>query len=193
MTGPAQTRGLALLIAGDHLGALAEFETLRDRRPRDPGVHLVLGLIQTELGDLPAARCSYLRALGLNRSHITALYNLALVSLRLGQRPRAATLLRRVLRLAPNHPGAALGLARLYLELQDWRAAESLLADLLSRNPLSLTVLTLFGQARLARGDAAGAARVFAEALRLNPAADDIRALLQESLASVPGPNQSPI
>ncbi len=182
MIDQAVTRAFALAAVGDMDAALAEFQHIQAERPHDADAHYNVGLAQTELGQMAEARRSYIRSLKINRRHVSALHNLALVELRSGRHKRAATLLCKVLDLSSGHPRAAIILSDIYASQHEWAMAQELLSRALAVDPTSLPALTRLGNLRRLLGDEAGAARVFAEAVRLHPGEMIPQSRLGESL-----------
>jgi tetratricopeptide (TPR) repeat protein len=125
--------GLAHARAGAFREALAAFSEVAARLPEFAPAHFNCGWASEELGELDAARASFVRAHEIDPANPEPLARLALLAVRLGASAEARARAERALVCDPAHTGARLAIAR--AELQEGnlaaagRAARSLIDD----------------------------------------------------------------
>lgn len=130
------------LFAEDQDHHLKEAEALAksvlERRPRSPGAHMALGLVEVSRSRLRAAAKHFEQAIELNPSHAGAHAQLGRALMRVGNLDTANEHVRYAMRLSPRDPHMPYWLgfaAAIELERKDLRAARRSLERALELNP----------------------------------------------------------
>lgn len=161
--------GAALATLGRHAEAETEFTAALRLRPAFPLAHFNLGLSFAQRGNVAAAEKHFARAVALQPDYAEAELNLAIaVLLSRGFAP-AESHFRRALALAPDSADAHLSYGRALLAEGQLDAAIATLRRAVEFRPISGEAHRQLALALRQRGDAAEAAREWAEANRLGP------------------------
>ena len=134
---------------------------------------IAVGYDALRVGDLPAARRSYIAALAADPASLDAQLGLATLEARVGNTAGAANHYRRALELDPRNATALAGLASIADMSQPEMLEGQLRADL-ARYPQSAALHFALGNLYAARARWEEAQGAFFEALRLEPANADI-------------------
>jgi cytochrome c-type biogenesis protein CcmH/NrfG len=177
---PVLDQARALYDAGRLREARALLEDLLRAQPGDGGAHLLVGVIERTMGDLPEAIVSLERAHALEPESSQPAVELATTLAWHGDLDRAVALYQQVLDREPSHIGARVGLAFALAWQGHLERARSLFRELLGANPLSVDAWNGLGfvdRAALRREDAEAA---YQRALELDPQNKDATAALKE-------------
>jgi cytochrome c-type biogenesis protein CcmH/NrfG len=177
---PTLERARVLYDAGRITDARVMLEELTRTQTSDPGVYLLLGVVQRRAKDLPAAIASLDRAHALDPRSTQFAVELATTLAWHGDLDRATDLYRQVLAADPSHAGARAGLGFALAWQGRLDQAGAVFRELTGSNPRSVdgwNGLGFVDRAALRRGDAESAYR---RALELDPQNTDAAAGLRE-------------
>ena len=108
---------------GDAAGAATTYSKAIEIAPRDPTLHLHLGLAQAQAGRTADAIASYQRSLALDPQQPLALVNLGIAHESSGDAVGAEQAYRRAIAVDPNEPLAYFNLGNVYLRRGDFAGA----------------------------------------------------------------------
>ncbi len=128
--GISQALGLVLHRLERYADALGHFDAVAAAQPGFAPAHGARGLALEALGDLPAAKAAYARALDLDGANLAAMAGAASLANREGSYDEARRLARAVLQAAPGYPDAVMTLASAELAAAETSAAEARLREL---------------------------------------------------------------
>lgn len=111
------------------------YHTSLSASPKSAVLHLNLGVLNDEAGNVPAAENFYQAAIGLQPSYLQAHINLANLYMESGKLSEAATEYKLVLEYDPGNLGAQLKLGHLLAMQGDYDSALSLLMRLVHEHP----------------------------------------------------------
>ena len=177
---PPLERARTLYDAGRLDEARALLEDLARTQTRDPGVHLLLGVIERTTGHLPEAIASLERAHALEPESVQAAVELATTLAWHGDLDRAVPLFQQALVRDPSHVGARVGLGFALAWQGHLDRARAVFRELIGVNPRSVDAWNGLGfvdRASLRRDDAEAGYR---RALELDPQNKDATAALKE-------------
>ncbi|HEX5076028.1 MAG TPA: tetratricopeptide repeat protein [Gemmatimonadaceae bacterium] len=109
----------SLVSHGDPAGAVATYRKAIEIAPRDPRLHLSLGLAQAEAGETAKAIASYQRSLSLDAQQPLALVNLGIALEGSGDTSGAERAYQQAIAVDPNEPLAYFNLGNIYLQRGD--------------------------------------------------------------------------
>jgi tetratricopeptide (TPR) repeat protein len=109
----------SLASHGDPAAAVATYRKAIEISPRDPTLHLHLGLAQSQAGQSADAIASYQRSLALDAQQPLALVNFGIALESSGDAAGAEQAYRRAAAVDPNEPLAYFNLGNLYLKRRD--------------------------------------------------------------------------
>ena len=166
-----------LLNAGSPEKAAAEVAAMEATAPRDPRVLYAKALVLVRQQKFPAARQAVLQVLKAAPEHVPSLTLAGIAALNTGALGEAESHLRQAVFNEPHALGAKRLLATTHLRMGKTDVALSEVQDLLkvSQDP---STLALAGEAYLASGDAAAAARHYELAKALAPKDTSVRTRL---------------
>jgi len=168
---------LALLRADELAAAEAETRTAIERRPRDPALPNILGVVlKRQRRNAEAIPC-FLQALKLDKAHYGAQLNLGNTQRELGDKPAAVQSYKRAAALRPKDPEAARLLACTLAESGDWPAAAAAFQRAILLAPKSGQVFSDRAVAQYNSGRFAEALRDVEKAVALEPDRRDHRLL----------------
>ena len=146
--------------------AVQKLQAALDKEPTNQRYLMLLGMIQSELGDHAKARQAYEDLLKVNPSFSPALNNLAyLYAERLGQFDKAQELARRACDLQPGDPSAADTLGWVLYRRGDYQQALTLLRESAAKLPTEPEVQYHLGMTYYMLGQAEAAKGAFQAAL----------------------------
>lgn len=183
---PANAYAFASVIAL-HLArqepALArdQFAAMRKAVPRHPQTLFFDAYLNFEAGEYARARPIFQTLLKATPDNLVVLQWAGANELGLHSPVTAEAMLAKVVKLSREAPLAHRLLAQAYLRLGQPDKAIDILGPLLQRSPPAADVLALAGHARLMAGDAAGADKLFAQAVKIKP--DDPQVRLAVAMA----------
>jgi len=133
-----------------------EAEIARRDHPR---LHLRLGLLAREAGDVQAARAAFAKALDIAPDFDEARIELAIEDFRQGDAERAIAAVKALLAARPDHARALTTLADFAEQIDDMDSAAELRRDAVARDPANLWTRLQLAEtlAKLGRGDEADA------------------------------------
>jgi cellulose synthase operon protein C len=149
--------------------------------PKHPGSRYAEALVFFAQSRFPAAREALQQVLAVAPEDVPSLTLAGMAALQVGALPEAESHLRKALLKAPHALGAKRLLATTHLRMGRTELAMTEVQELLGRAGKDPNVLALAGEAYLANGDLAGAARHFEQAKALAPE----NAALQTRLAQM--------
>jgi putative PEP-CTERM system TPR-repeat lipoprotein len=161
--------------------AAAEVEALAKIAPRDLRTSYARALLLVEQRKFREAREAILQVLKAGAEHVPSLVLAGLASFEIGAYPEAEGYLRKAVYNAPNAVGAKRLLAATRLRMGQTEQALNDVRELLTIAGEDPTILALAGEAHLASGDVASAARYYERAKSLMPNS----AALQTRLAQI--------
>lgn len=161
--------------------AESEVAALEKLAPKDPRTLYTQALLQTEQRKFAAARETILQVLKAAPEHVPSLTLAGLAAFGTGAYPEAEGYLRKAVSRSPDALDARRALAATRLRLGQTDQALKDIQELLARAGKDPAVVALAGEAHLASGDIAGAARYYEAAKALQPA----NAMLQTRLAQI--------
>jgi len=161
--------------------ASAEVEALEKMAPKDPRTSYAKALLLTEQRKFAAAREAILQVLKVAPEHVPSLMLAGMAAFHSGAYPEAESHLRKAVFNAPNALEAKRLLAVTHLRMGQTELALSEVRELLTQAGKDPNILALAGEAYLANGDVAGAARQYEQAKALAP--DNAR--VQTRLANI--------
>ena len=157
-----------LLRQGERDKAAAEAAAMQNAAPKDPRTFFAKALALVEEKKLPEARQAILQVLKAAPEHVPSLTLAGFAALQTGALPEAENHLRKAVFIAPEAVGARHLLALTHLRMGKTDLAVAEAGELLrvSQDP---GILALAGEASLANGDVATAARHYEQARALAP------------------------
>jgi len=161
--------------------ASAEVEALEKMAPKDPRTSYAKALLLTEQRKFAAAREAILEVLKVAPEHVPSLTLAGMAAFQSGAYPEAESHLRKAVFNAPNALEAKRLLAATHLRMGQTELALTEVRELLTQAGKDPNILALAGEAYLASGDVASAARQYEQAKALAP--DDAR--VQTRLANI--------
>jgi putative PEP-CTERM system TPR-repeat lipoprotein len=166
-----------LLNAGSPEKATAEVATMEATAPRDPRMLYAKALILVRQQQFPAAKQAVLQVLKAAPEHVPSLTLAGIAALNTGALAEAESHLRKAVFNEPQALGAKRLLATTHLRMGKTDVALSEVNELLKVSQDAAT-LALAGEAHLANGDAAAAARNYELAKALAPKDTSVRTRL---------------
>jgi tetratricopeptide (TPR) repeat protein len=140
-----------LLAAKDLERAEKELATLQAARPQAAVVHVQVGVLASQKGNVAAARTAFERALALDATSLEAVAGLLSLDLRARDFPAARALVERSLDNDHASPQGLLLAARTYASLNDLAAAERSLRRAIEADPTLLPAYRMLGQLYLSQ------------------------------------------
>ncbi len=136
--------------------------------PKSAVLHLNLGVLNDEAGNVASAADYYQTAIALRPSYLQAHINLANLYMKSGMHDDATNEYKQVLVYEPGNLGAQLKLAQLLAMRGDYDSARSLLLQVVKEHPDSFEAVTSLGNVLFLKKDPA-AREHFARALQMKP------------------------
>jgi len=161
--------------------ASAEVEALEKMAPKDPRTSYAKALLLTEQRKFAAAREAILEVLKVAPEHVPSLTLAGMAAFQSGAYPEAESHLRKAVFNAPNALEPKRLLAATHLRMGQTELALTEVRELLTQAGKDPNILALAGEAYLASGDVASAARQYEQVKALAP--DDAR--VQTRLANI--------
>jgi putative PEP-CTERM system TPR-repeat lipoprotein len=149
--------------------ASAEVEALEKMAPKDPRTSYAKALLLTGQRKFAAAREAILEVLKVAPEHVPSLTLAGMAAFQSGAYPEAESHLRKAVFNAPNALEAKRLLAATHLRMGQTDLALTEVRELLTQAGKDPNILALAGEAYLASGDVAGAARQYEQAKALAP------------------------
>ena len=175
--GPRLSLIMHLLNVGTPEKAGAEVAAMEAAAPRDPRMLYAKALVLVRQQQFPAAKQAVLQVLKAAPEHVPSLTLAGIAALQTGALAEAESHLRKAVFNEPQAPGAKRLLATTHLRMGKIEAALSEVHELLKVGQDAST-LALAGEAYLASGDAAAAARHYELAKALAPRDTSVRTRL---------------
>ena len=125
------------------------FSRVLKLNPRDDKTCFQLGIVHSELGDIPSAINAFQKALDISPTYRTALYNLAFLTYQMKDMERA---FKNLLTLREHHPDHANGMQLLgdcYMQKKLVDEAIEAYSLSLKTNPKQITAIHNLGMARI--------------------------------------------
>jgi tetratricopeptide (TPR) repeat protein len=141
--------------------------------PENPGVYYWTGLLQTDLGNLPAAVAQFRKALAGNPQSERIRQDLGVALVQTGSWEEAAEVLAPLASVQPDSYMAAYFHGLALSNIGNAKDAEAEVERAARLNPKSVDAFVLLGIIRSGRGDQAGALQAIQQALAVDPASAD--------------------
>ncbi len=174
---------LIAVLVNNHLldKAATEVDALEKIAPKDPRTFYAKALLLVGERKFPAAKEAILQVLKVAPNHVPSLMLAGTAAMETGAYREAESYLRKAAYDAPDAVGPKRLLATTYLRMGKTDLAMSEVKELLPRAGQDPDILTLAGEAYLANGDIADAARYYEQANSLAPN----NAIIQTRLAEI--------
>jgi tetratricopeptide (TPR) repeat protein len=157
-----------LLVEGKRTEALDKAQAAVKAAPELPSAHYLVGVIHTQMQDVPSAIAAFNEVLRLNPRAAAAQLQVARLQLAQGAASEAVRFAESVVKSAPANPIARLTLAGGLLAQRDLARAEPMIAELLKEYPKAADVHALDGLRHLLKKNPAGARAAYGRALQLD-------------------------